>query len=77
MGEVVRRESTRRSELGTDGVSDREEAALAVAIEGDAEEIGCLYYSPSRRAFVDPGEVADALPHFGRPGGVVPRVLER
>jgi hypothetical protein len=38
------------------------------------EEIGCLYYSPSRRAFVDPREVSDAVPHFGRPGGVLPRV---
>jgi hypothetical protein len=40
------------------------------------QEIGCLYYSTSQRAFVDPGEVVDAVPHFGRPGGVVPRVTE-
>ena len=39
-----------------------------------ATEIGCLYYSPSQRAFVDPREAADAVPHFGRPGGVLPRV---
>ena len=38
------------------------------------EEIGCLYYSPSRRAFVDPHQVDDAVAHFGRPGGVLPRV---
>lgn len=38
------------------------------------EQIGCLYYSASRRAFVDPRDVADAVPHFGRPGGIVPRV---
>jgi len=38
------------------------------------EEIGCLYYSASERAFVDPREASDALPHFGRPGGVLPRV---
>ena len=37
-------------------------------------EIGCLYYSPSKRAFVDPREASDAVPHFGRPGGVLPRV---
>lgn len=36
------------------------------------EEIGCLYYSAAESAFVDPREVADAMPHFGRPGGVVP-----
>jgi hypothetical protein len=40
------------------------------------EEIGCLYYSPSRRGFVDPREVADAAPHFGRPGGVLPRIVD-
>jgi hypothetical protein len=36
--------------------------------------IGCLYYSPSRRAFVDPRDVTDVQPHFGRPGGVLPLV---
>jgi hypothetical protein len=41
-----------------------------------AEEIGCLYYSASRRAFVDPRESADAVPHYGRPGGVLPRIHE-
>jgi hypothetical protein len=41
-----------------------------------ADELGCLYYSASRRAFVDPREVPDAVPHFGRPGGVLPRVAE-
>lgn len=41
-----------------------------------AEEIGCLYYSPSRRGFVDPRDVHDAVPHFGRPGGVLPRIVQ-
>jgi len=41
-----------------------------------AEEIGCLYYSVSRRQFVDPREVPNAVPHFGRPGGVLPRVVD-
>ena len=40
------------------------------------EEIGCLYHSASRRGFVDPREVTDAVPHFGRPGGVLPRVVD-
>lgn len=40
-----------------------------------AEEIGCLYYSASQRDFVDPGEWSDAAPHFGRPGGVLPRIV--
>jgi len=41
-----------------------------------ANEIGCLYYSASQRAFVDPRVVPDAVPHFGRPGGVLPRVAD-
>lgn len=41
-----------------------------------AEEIGCLYYSESQQKFVDPREVSDAVPHFGRPGGVLPRVID-
>jgi hypothetical protein len=35
-----------------------------------------LDYSVSRREFVDPREVTDAEPHFGRPGGVLPWILE-
>jgi hypothetical protein len=40
------------------------------------EEIGCLYYSPSAEAFVAParGATTDAVVHYGRPGGVLPRV---
>jgi hypothetical protein len=37
-------------------------------------EIGCLYYSASRQGFVDPRDVDDARPHYGRPGGVLPTV---
>jgi hypothetical protein len=39
-------------------------------------ELGCLYYSETRKLFVDPREVTDSVPHFGRPGGVLPRVVE-
>lgn len=39
------------------------------------EQIGCLYWSAQERAFVRPtGDTSDAVPHFGRPGGVLPRV---
>lgn len=42
------------------------------------EEIGCLYWSAARRQFVVPlpGETlsGDVVPHFGSPGGVLPRV---
>ncbi len=41
-----------------------------------ADEIGCLYYSAASGAFVDPRNAADAVPHFGRPGGVLPRIAE-
>lgn len=41
-----------------------------------AEEIGCLYYSAPMRSFVDPRRTADAVPHFGRPGGVLPRIAD-
>jgi len=39
-------------------------------------EIGCLYYSASQGIFVDPREAPNAVPHFGRPGGVLPRVVD-
>jgi hypothetical protein len=41
-----------------------------------AEEIGCLYYSPGQTRFVepDPGAPGDTVPHYGRPGGVLPRI---
>ena len=41
-----------------------------------ASEAGCLYYSASRQAFVDPTTVPDAVTHYGRPGGVLPRIRE-
>jgi hypothetical protein len=41
-----------------------------------AEEVGCLYYSASRHAFVDPREVTDSVQHYGRPGGVLPRLAD-
>ena len=41
------------------------------------DEMGCLYYSPSLERFVtpDPTRPSDAVPHFGRPGGVLPRIV--
>lgn len=40
------------------------------------DEMGCLYYSGAKSAFVDPYGVKDAVPHFGRPGGVLPLVMD-
>jgi len=43
-----------------------------------AEEVGCLYYAPDPKRFVDPNrdDLGPVVPHFGRPGGVLPRVVE-
>jgi hypothetical protein len=44
------------------------------------DEIGCLYYSRAQQKFVgrfNPSDVGkDLLPHYGRPGGVLPQVDE-
>ena len=40
------------------------------------EEIGCLYYSASEHKFVDPRAITDGVTHFGRPGGVLPRLVD-
>lgn len=42
------------------------------------DEAGCLYYSKRAGRFVDPqnaAEGAGAVPHFGRPGGILPKFL--
>lgn len=42
------------------------------------EEHGCLYWDSKRAEFVAPSGDLDAgvVPHFGRPGGVLPKVLD-
>lgn len=42
------------------------------------EEAGCLYYAPDLKRFVDPGQddAGTVVPHFGSPGGVVPRIVD-
>jgi hypothetical protein len=42
----------------------------------DPGEIGCLYYSPERKTFVQPTAGDKVVLHFGRPGGVLPVVAE-
>ncbi|MBU2500414.1 hypothetical protein KJ682_03690 [bacterium] len=41
-------------------------------------EAGCLYYSPGGGTFVDPDSCGwdDVLPHFGHPGGILPRMIQ-
>ena len=52
------------------------EDAAAFVRGRPAAEAGCLYFSASKRRFVTPapGAPADAAVHFGRPGGVLPRL---
>lgn len=38
------------------------------------EDAGCLYFDPSRRRFVAPGEPRNLVRHFGARGGVLPAV---
>jgi hypothetical protein len=40
----------------------------------DPGEIGCLYYSRSKQRFVEPVPGEEVVPHYGRPGGVLPLV---
>ena len=57
---------------------DALDAAEAFVRTRPADEAGCLYYSLGRAAFVLPGaddSVGDVVPHFGRPGGVIPRAV--
>jgi hypothetical protein len=54
------------------------DAAESFCRRRPAEEAGCLYYSAEEQRFVNPDEpaVGSALPHYGAPGGVLPRMLE-
>jgi hypothetical protein len=40
----------------------------------DPREVGCLYYSRAKRRFVQPAPGEEVVPHYGRPGGVLPLV---
>lgn len=51
------------------------ESAEAFVRGRPPEEAGCLYYSAHQKRFVEPDDAEDAVPHYGRPGGVLPRVV--
>lgn len=53
------------------GALDGAEAFIRARMNAEA---GCLYYSPKERKFVLPSPGRPAAPHFGRPGGVLPRL---
>lgn len=56
------------------------ETADAFCRSRPPDEIGCLYWSRSRRSFVMPASNAgasdDVVPHYGTRGGVLPRVSD-
>ncbi len=64
------------------GAMKQEWLAMLAAAEqfigrAPVDQIGCLYWSSSRGCFVDPQQspaAGDVVPHFGRPGGVLPKL---
>jgi hypothetical protein len=41
------------------------------------EEVGCLYYEAGAGRFINPESTkTGSIRHYGRPGGVLPRVAE-
>jgi len=48
-----------------------DEAAKFIASR-PGDEIGCLYYSPAARRFIQPSADDVVAVHFGRPGGILP-----
>jgi hypothetical protein len=58
---------------------------LAMLVEAETflrerppQEIGCLYWSRAEERFVSPSrEDKEAVPHYGRPGGVLPKARDR
>jgi hypothetical protein len=52
------------------------EKAEAFVASRPPEELGCLYYSPSKGGFVSDFDStgSDVVPHYGRPGGVLPEI---
>lgn len=54
------------------------ESADVFARSRPPDEAGCLYYAPALRRFVNPyrADAGGAVSHYGRPGGVLPRIVE-
>lgn len=67
----------RSKALWTEALEDAE----AFARSGPTDEVGCLYYSSETGDFAAPNretdlDTAGLVPHFGSPGGVLPRISE-
>jgi hypothetical protein len=44
--------------------------------ERPLSEAGCLYYSPQSKDFFSPKSGDDYVVHYGRPGGIIPTIVE-
>lgn len=71
------REQPELTVLKTDWLSALGDAEAFVGAR-PPDEMGCLYYSLSRRRFVSDFDAADpdVVPHYGRPGGVLPTIRD-
>jgi hypothetical protein len=82
----VRPEDLARLEMAETPVAQRLKAAWIAALAAAEDfaklhppaEAGCLYYSTTGQRFIAPQRPlpAGVVPHFGRPGGVLPRLLD-
>lgn len=45
-------------------------------LKNPPDAYGCLFYSFAAQKFVSPSSNEDRVPHYGVPGGVLPRSLE-
>lgn len=73
-GRLMLTETPNLPELKQEWLAALDEADHFVAAR-DPEQMGCLYYSLATQRFVgDLDTHADAVPHYGRPGGVLPTI---
>ncbi len=49
--------------------------AEAFIVTRPPEEVGCLYFEVESERFVEPKPDAKVVPHYGRPGGIMPRLM--
>ena len=61
------------NELKTQWLSALDDAEQFIARQ-PKDEVGCLYYDVDQERFVQPEDGDTAVPHYGRPGGVLPQL---
>ena len=53
---------------------DALESAETFLSKQPPDELGALYWSHKKHQFVDPTVSPDSVPHYGQPGGIIPKV---